>query len=232
MGLANRMYKMIGAQARKPSGWLGKVLFGYLATLGHKPLTNWAMGFLDVQSDDRVLDIGCGGGMAIKLIARKAPQGFVAGVDYSEDMVRQALRRNAAAVRAGRVEIRHGNAAALPYNDDSFDKIITVESFYFWPDPVANLREVLRVLRGPEPACPEHSRRAEGKPGGLVAIAMEGSQEAPNSQATAQRAAQMGFPLYSGTEMQEMLIAAGFSRAWFESVPDKGWGWLCALGVK
>ena len=39
-------------------------------------------------------------------------------------------------------------------------------------------------------------------------------------------------PLYSGAEMVEMLTAAGFSRAWFEAAPDKGWGWLCALGVK
>ena len=42
----------------------------------------------------------------------------------------------------------------------------------------------------------------------------------------------MGFPLYSGAEVEKMLTAAGFSRAWFEAAPDKGWGWLCALGVK
>jgi len=45
-------------------------------------------------------------------------------------------------------------------------------------------------------------------------------------------AARMEFPIYSGAEMEEMLTAGGFSRAWFEPVPDKGWGWLCALGVK
>ena len=42
----------------------------------------------------------------------------------------------------------------------------------------------------------------------------------------------MGFPLCSGVELVEMLTAAGFSRAWFEAAPDKGWGWLCGLGVK
>lgn len=45
-------------------------------------------------------------------------------------------------------------------------------------------------------------------------------------------AARMEFPIYSGAEVVEMLTEAGFSRAWFEAVPEESWGWLCALGVK
>jgi ubiquinone/menaquinone biosynthesis C-methylase UbiE len=216
MGLTDGFLQLMGRQARKPSGWFGKLVFSHMANWGHRSLTRWTMGFMDLQFDDRVLDIGCGGGMAVKLIAQIATEGFVAGVDYSEDMVQQAHRRNAAAIRAGRVEVKHGNVAALPYDDASFDKVISVEAFYFWPDPVVNLQEVHRVI----------------KRGGLVALAMEGSREASNWQTMAARAAQMGFPIYSGTEMVEMLTAARFSRAWFESAPDKDGGWLCALGVK
>jgi ubiquinone/menaquinone biosynthesis C-methylase UbiE len=216
VGLTDGFLQLMGRQARKPSGWFGKLVFSHMANWGHRSLTRWTMGFMDLQSDDRVLDIGCGGGMAVKLIAQIATEGFVAGVDYSEDMVQQAHRRNAAAIRAGRVEVKHGNVAALPYDDASFDKVIAVETFYFWPDPIANLQEVRRVM---------------GRDG-LVALAMEGSREASNWQTMAARAAQMGFPIYSGAEMVEMLTAAGFSRAWFESAPDKDWGWLCALGVK
>ena len=222
MGLTGGLLRIVGRQARKPNGWFGKLVFSHMANWGHRPLTLWTMGFMDLQSGDCVLDIGCGGGMAIKLIAGRvqqrtiATEGFAAGVDYSEDMVQQARRRNAAAIRAGRVEVKHGNVAALPYDDASFDKVISVEAFYFWPDPVVNLQEVHRVM----------------KQGGLVALAMEGSKEAPNCPKMIARAAQMGFPIYSGTEMVEMLTAAGFGRAWFESAPDKDWGWLCALGVK
>ncbi len=215
MGLADRIYEIIGAQARKPSGWFGKIT-GHSMAWEHKPLIKWAIALMDIQPTDHVLDVGCGSGVAIKLIAQIAVEGFVAGVDYSEEMVQQALRRNAAAVRAGRVEIKHGDVAALPYDDESFDKIIATETFNFWPDPVVNLQEVRRVLR----------------PGGLVALAMEGSKEAPNWQKLAAQTARMGLSIYSGAEMEEMLTAAGFSRTWFESAPEKGWGWLCALGVK
>jgi ubiquinone/menaquinone biosynthesis C-methylase UbiE len=217
MGLADRIYEIIGAQARKPSGWFGKIT-GHSMAWEHKPLIKWATAIMDIQPTDHVLDVGCGSGVAIKLIAQIAVEGFVAGVDYSEEMVQQALRRNAAAVRAGRVEIRLGDVAALPYDDESFDKVIATETFYFWPDPTANLQEVRRVMR----------------PGGLVALAMEGSKESAKRQKQMeQMAARMEFPLYSGAEMAEMLTAAGFSRAWFESAPEKGWwSWLCGLGVK
>ncbi len=215
MGVAHGLIKMVGRQARKPSGWLGKMLYGHLATRGHRPLTNWAIGLMGVQPADQVLDIGCGAGMAIQLLAQIAAEGFVAGVDYSEDMVQQARKRNAPAVRAGRVQILHGDVALVPYDDESFDKVIAVETFYFWPDPVANLREVRRVMR----------------PGGLVALVMEGSKESPDREKQIALAARMEFPVYSGAEMEEMLTAAGFSKAWFETGPERRWGWLCAFGV-
>jgi ubiquinone/menaquinone biosynthesis C-methylase UbiE len=170
-----------------------------------------------------VLDIGCGGGTAIKLIAKAAVDGFVAGIDHSPEMVEQARWRNAAAMRAGHVEIVHGDAAALPYDDASFDKVIGVETFYFWPDPIQSLREVHRVLRG---------RRGEMGTGGLVILAMEASKESTHWLRLVAQMDRMGFPIYSGTEMVELLTAAGFSRAWFESVPNKGIGWLCALARK
>jgi len=216
MGFTDGVCRIIGRQARKPSGWFGKMLFGHMAARGHKPLTRWAIRLMGIQPGDHILDVGCGGGMAIQLIAEIAAEGFVAGIDYSEEMVEQARKRNAAAVQAGRVEIKHGNVAALPYDDESFDKVITVESFYFWPDPVASLREVRRVL----------------KPGGLLALAMEGSKEASNRQKMAAMAARMEFPIFSGAEMEAMLTAAGFSQARFEAAPEKAAGWLCAQGVK
>jgi len=169
---------------------------------------------MDIQPDNFVLDIGCGGGMAIKEMAKIVTGGFVAGVDYSEIMVQQALRHNAAAVCAMRVAIKNGNISNLPFKDESFDKACAIESFNYWLDPIAGLREVHRVLR----------------PRGLVAITTGWSKEMHNPQKYIAMAQKMRFPLYSGPEMVEMLTTAGFSQAQFKLKAGKHW--LCAIGVK
>jgi ubiquinone/menaquinone biosynthesis C-methylase UbiE len=67
----------------------------------------WVVSLLDVQRDDRVLEIGFGPGVAIRELARLAADGYVYGLDHSEVMVRQAARRNAEGVRRGRVDLRY-----------------------------------------------------------------------------------------------------------------------------
>ena len=215
MRLTDGLMHVVARQIRKPSGWLGR-MWGRGMARGHRPQTEWALMLLDILPAHHVLDIGCGTGMAARPAAEIATEGFVAAVDHSPEMVQEARKRNNAAIRDGRVEVRHGDVASLPFEDVAFDRIIGVETFYFWPDPLAGLRELCRVIR----------------PGGLAVLEMENSLEGPDSQAVAQRAERMGFPVFSGAEMVDMLTAAGFSQAWFESQPNRGGGWLCALASK
>jgi ubiquinone/menaquinone biosynthesis C-methylase UbiE len=205
--------RIFGAQCRKPSGWLGQ-LMGPLMNWRHQPLSRWTVEMMDIQPDSSILDIGCGGGRTIKEMARIANGGFVAGVDYSDIMVQQSLKRNAAAVSARRVAIKNGDIAGLPFEDASFDRVCAVESFNYWPEPVAGLKEVLRVL----------------KDGGLVAITTAWSKEMDNHPKYAVMAQEMQFPLYAGSEMVAMLKTAGFSEAKFRL--KGGRGWLCTVGVK
>jgi ubiquinone/menaquinone biosynthesis C-methylase UbiE len=187
---------------------------GPLMNWRHRPLSRWTIELMDIKPDNFVLDIGCGGGMTIKEIARIVTSGFVAGIDYSEVMVQQALKHNAAAVCAMRVAIKNGNISNLPFKDESFDRACAIESFNFWLDPIDGLKEVYRVL----------------KPGGLVAIATGWNREMHNQRKYVAMAQKMGFSLYSGSEMVEMLTTAGFSQAQFELKAGKHW--LCTIGVK
>ena len=204
---------VVGAQSRKPSGLLGRFM-GFLMNWNHKPLSKWTIRLMDIKSDDFVLDIGCGGGMAIKEVAKITASGFVAGVDYSETMVQQALKHNSSAVYSTRVEIKNGSISNLPFKDETFDKAYAIESFNFWPDPVAGLKEVHRIL----------------KPKGLVAISTGWSKEMPNQRKYTAMAQKMRFSLYSGSEMVDMLTAAGFPQAQLEFQAGKNW--LCTIGVK
>lgn len=113
----------------------------------HTQVTGWALGFWQINGADTVLDIGCGGGAALKRIATQITTGHLTGVDYSPVSVATASETNADAIQAHKMDILEASVEQLPFPDDSFDKIITVESFYFWPSPQENLKEVFRVLK-------------------------------------------------------------------------------------
>src|SRR5918994_1722604 len=158
MGLKQKIMPALVRQFRQPHGLGGRAAGWVMAHRGSNRKRNvWAVGLLDVQPDDRVLELGFGPGIAIGELARRATRGLVVGVDHSEVMVRQASRRNAAAVRNGRVELRLGSAETLPVFDASFDKILAVNSLMFWDDPVARLKQLRGLLR----------------PGGRIAIAVQ-----------------------------------------------------------
>ena len=113
----------------------------------HYEVTGWALDFFNFCPDDHVLDIGCGGGMTLKRMSEKVPKGHLTGVDYSPVSVEKSSETNKEDIASGKMEILEASVSALPLPDDSFDRIITVESFYFWPEPVHDLSEVRRVLK-------------------------------------------------------------------------------------
>lgn len=130
---------------RKPQGEEG---FSMLRRMNesHGPVTEWALGFLNFQENDRALDIGCGGGATLQRISKRIGKGHLTGVDYSPVSVELSKKTNRKDIADGKMEIVEASVEKLPFSDSSFDKIVTVESFYFWPDPEENLKEVYRVL--------------------------------------------------------------------------------------
>ncbi len=131
---------------RKPEGKAGSDML-HRMNESHYEMTGWGLEYLHFKAEDKILDIGCGGGMTLNRISKKVTQGHLTGIDYSEVSVAESKELNADLIAKGRMEIVEGSVEALPFADKSFDKIVTVESFYFWPDPPENLKEVFRVLK-------------------------------------------------------------------------------------
>ena len=131
---------------RKPEGEAGAAMLARMNE-SHGPVTEWALGFLNPEGAGQILDIGCGGGATIGRLARLAPEAKVTGVDYSPVSVQESRDYNKAAIEADKVEVIEASVEELPFADNTFDRITTVESFYFWPDPEENLKEVRRVLK-------------------------------------------------------------------------------------
>lgn len=210
----SRLVQLMAAQLRKPHGRVGRLL-GWVMAGGHQPLYDWTLPMMHLRPDDTVLDIGCGSGRSSQMLAAKVVQGRVIGVDYSAEMVRQARYRNRTDVRAGRAWFLQCDVAALPCAEASVDKVLAVETLFFWPGPLESLCEVRRVLR----------------PGGLVAITMEISKEAANQQAIAE-AEQYNLSIFSRAEMHDLLTAAGFHAIHIEVEPERGMGRICTLGTR
>jgi ubiquinone/menaquinone biosynthesis C-methylase UbiE len=138
--------RFIAGKFRNPTGLTGRIV-GRLMARGNRRAVDWTVSLLGMEPDDRILEVGFGPGVAIELAARAASAGNVAGIDSSATMVDVARRRNAAAIEAGRVDLRVGDVAILPYRNQAFDKVFSIHCIYFWANPIFALRELRRVLR-------------------------------------------------------------------------------------
>jgi SAM-dependent methyltransferase len=110
----------------------------------HLPIVLPTLDLMELQPSDSVLDVGCGSGWLLRLLAERVTEGRVVGVDVADEMVRLA-RRNCADV--DNVMVGPGSCDEIPWENNFFTKVISVESAYYWPDPARGIREIFRVLR-------------------------------------------------------------------------------------
>jgi len=193
--------KVLDAAFAHPRGLLGQ-LGGAIMARATGQRNEWTLSLLDIRPGDRILEVGCGPGALIQALAARATEGLVVGIDPSPTMLRQASKRNAQAIREGRVRLEQGSATALPFEEASFDKALSANSLPFWPDQEAGLREMWRVLR----------------PGGIIAIILQ-----PRWARTESEVKQIGEGLVS------LLSQVGFQQARLEFKPMKPIGQcLCA----
>jgi len=137
---------LLAGQHGHPRGIVGYIL-GEQMVRQHVPETAWTISLLNLQPEDQILELGFGAGRAIELVAVQVPNGQVSGIDISQAMVRTASRRNAQAIKRGRVTLRHGDLTILSFPDNQFDKVFSIQTIYFWPDPQRALAEIFRVLK-------------------------------------------------------------------------------------
>lgn len=131
---------------RKPAGWPGKASL-WLMNRRHSSVTDWGLSHVSIGQQFTILDVGCGGGRTIDKLATLASAGEIYGIDISDQSVAVSRATNAKWIAAGRVDIRQASVSNLPFADGTFDLVTAVETHYYWPDPVADLKEIRRVLK-------------------------------------------------------------------------------------
>jgi ubiquinone/menaquinone biosynthesis C-methylase UbiE len=147
MNLVSRIgAPLLEGQHGHPRGLIGRLL-GEQMVRQHVPETSWTISLLDLTPESQVLEIGFGAGRAIEVVAAQTLKGHVSGIDHSQTMVQAASRRNAKAIKAGRVTLQHGDINALPFSDGQFNGVFTIQTLYFWSDATRALAEIYRVLK-------------------------------------------------------------------------------------
>jgi len=180
----------IARQSAHPRGWLGHIVARVMA-LDTAAVNRRVLRALEPKPGERVCELGCGHGRALRRVARAVAPGEAVGVDPSSVMRSVASRHLRRDIAAGRARVVAGDSRGIPEPDGCFDKLWSVHTLYFWSDLDAGLREVRRVLR----------------PGGVVLLAFHSSENA----AIAAKLPASVYALRSGNAVADAARRAGFS---------------------
>jgi arsenite methyltransferase len=182
------------SQFGNPSGFFGKILARGMAW-GHRDFYSNTAEVLNLQQDDKILEIGFGSGLFIKKYASHVAR--IAGLDLSEEMVNMARSINKKLIESGKAEFIQGNASSLPWGDNEFSVVVGIETFFFWQEPMKSLMEIYRVLA----------------PGGRLVLEMAWNKEDGLDHAVDVEKLNLSF--FSADEMTGMLQESGFSEIEF-----------------
>lgn len=157
----------------------------------HKDISEFAFKCINVKDSDRILDIGCGGGVNIEKFL-KLTDNNVDGLDYSDVSVTESIKRNEKAVDEKRCCVIQADVSDIPIDDESYDVATAFETIYFWPDIENTFREVLRII----------------KPNGQFMIAQGTDGNHPDDEKWLNTVE--GMSVYTAEELERYLLNAGF----------------------
>lgn len=187
--MSEQELKSFASQLRCPEGEEG-IMMGERMNSSNGNMIQSAIDALKWSDHDVVVEIGPGNGYHIPDLLKQANPITYKGIDISETMIHDATQRNKKLVDAGLVSFQLSPADIIPLPDTYADKLFTVNTIYFWPNPLAYLKEIRRVL----------------KPGGELAIAFATESFMKNLPFV-----QYGFELYTEDKVSSLLKECGFN---------------------
>lgn len=194
-----------------PKGFFGKLLFAWMTpkTIAH---ARWTADLLDIQPDDKIIEIGFGDGANIKLLLQRAVRGSVTGAEISKTAIEMASKKNAKAISEGRVKLYLAQGDKLPLENNVFDKACSVATAYVIEEPGAVFKEIFRVL----------------KPKGRAAITFPVRENFMKFKPVSTE----GFYLHKLEDLETAFREAGFVNCRTEKNENVKFGAHCMLGEK
>jgi cyclopropane fatty-acyl-phospholipid synthase-like methyltransferase len=105
----------------------------------------WAAEIMDIKPDDHILEVGCGAGVAVTILAASLTNGTITAIDQSESMIKKASARNAALVAAGKAIFIPVSLVDIPAKKQ-YTKIFAFNVSVFWKDASRELTVIKKLL--------------------------------------------------------------------------------------
>ena len=172
----------------------------------HRPLSEWALSQLPDIHPDSILDIGCGGGMMISLLAERFSKALIVGMDISDTAVTFAREYNKELIASKRCIIENASVSKIPCDDYTFDLVVSCESYFFWPDLIGCMEEACRVI----------------SLGGYIAIISEAYPHPDFDEVNKKHAEMYGMKLRSNDYMKALIGSFGFDVT-VKTVEENNW---------
>lgn len=139
-------WKTVARQLRKPHGALGNKVASKMNE-ANEFLYYFTLDQMELRNGLSVLEIGFGNGKFFDALFARAPQLSITGIDFSDLMVRAAIKNNEKNIAGGKLSLIKGQSDQLPFADNSFDIVFCINVAYFWDETGKHLQEICRVLK-------------------------------------------------------------------------------------
>ena len=178
----------LAKQLRKPQGELG-IQVGEGMNVGNQAMNLHSIAVLNPGKNEHILEIGMGNGFFVKNILSLDSSITYVGCDYSQDMIAEASRINQDWITCGRAKFVEANVEKTEFKALSFDKIVTVNTIYFWENVAETLVHLKNLLKNK----------------GELIISFRPEKNMRKFPVTAH-----GFAFYNSKKLSNMLVNAGF----------------------
>jgi ubiquinone/menaquinone biosynthesis C-methylase UbiE len=136
----------LSGQLMNPNGEKG-IEIANMMNETNRGMTVSSINNLQLKEGNCILEIGHGNAGHLNYLFEQAPNLSYKGIDISDLMIQEAGRINESLVQKGSAEFIHYNGMDIPFENDSFDSVFTVNTLYFWRNPNAFLKEIVRIMK-------------------------------------------------------------------------------------
>ncbi|MBH0157377.1 class I SAM-dependent methyltransferase [Fictibacillus sp. 5RED26] len=205
MKLLHSIKEYVDQNYQTPKGLIGTYIVEKMVRQ-HKPETEWTINLLELQNHDCVLELGCGAGYAIQLISKKYLVQEIVGIDLSATAIRSATARNKKAINNQKAKMVEANFNDLPFHDNMFNKLYSIQTIYFWNEVETIVSEIYRVL----------------KPGGIVVITFSNGKENETWKSVKKVSEDQVMPFMNDIGFKDVSLVRGPDSRGFHTVSIKG----------